>query len=85
MNIHTSYHRQQASIEKFLRCVFTASSYVPKINDHVLDLQAYALEIVAYCLESWGEFFGDIFDGSGVLDQAEKLNDEQLAKETEVQ
>ncbi|CAG8574471.1 1790_t:CDS:2 [Diversispora eburnea] len=76
---------QQSSIEKFLRCVFTASSYVTKVNDHVLDLQTFALEIVAYCLESWGEFFGDIFDGSGVLDQAEKLNDEQLAKETEVQ
>ncbi|CAG8660595.1 752_t:CDS:2 [Acaulospora morrowiae] len=76
---------QQASIEKFLRCVFTASSYITKMNNHILDMQTYALEIVAQCLESWGKCFGDIFNRSGVLDQAIKLNEDQLAKKTTVQ
>ncbi|CAG8565205.1 2862_t:CDS:2 [Acaulospora colombiana] len=75
---------QQASIEKFLRCVFTASSYINKMNSHILDLQTYALEIVAQCLQSWGKCFDDIFNRSGVLDQAIKLNEEQLTKKPTV-
>ncbi|CAG8523842.1 11094_t:CDS:2, partial [Scutellospora calospora] len=49
---------EQAEIQDFLETVFKATYYVSNVNDsHVKHVFKQGMEIVAQCLDSWGETF----------------------------